>query len=226
MKKNFLEAIRDWFGFGESPKEKVYEDLSEVEKWQGKVSSRYFNKDDLLCFVQFGHEKAKDNVYIMCGYFIDNNKKFKDIATGNIYDIFDAPYPDCFAKCGESCRSTILKGGSPFVMIRPTIFDLGGKNLDRAMYVGLTGTVLSSTEEKEYLTGNDEGIVLMDNLDNEERAYTKAKGFYKLFVKDYVDNVVSGYEVLKAVNQVNQYCIGNVETKIKRQEENNSEMGE
>ena len=56
MKKKFLETIKALFGFEDAPKEEVYDDLSEVEKWQAKVSDRCYNKDDLIYFVQYGHE--------------------------------------------------------------------------------------------------------------------------------------------------------------------------
>ena len=34
-------------------------------KWLESIRSRYFNKSDLVYFVQYGHEKNKD-IYILC----------------------------------------------------------------------------------------------------------------------------------------------------------------
>ena len=110
MKKNFLEAIRDLFGVGESPKEEVHEDLSEVGKWQAKVSDRCYNKNDLVCFVQYGHDRNEDDVYFMCGYLNADGTRFRDLSTGAVYGVFDAPYPDRSTMIGESMRSTISYG--------------------------------------------------------------------------------------------------------------------
>lgn len=219
MKKNFLEAIRDLFRSEvQSEEPKVSGDLLEVEKWQAKVSDRCYNKNDLVCFVQYGHEKNEDDVYFMCGYLNADGARFRDLSTGAVYGVFDAPYPDRNTIIGESMRATISYGKNSFVRVEPSVLIMNDCRGSRGINIGLTGTALSSTTNW-YLTGDDEGLVLTDYLTrNGGSSHTLAPALYNLFIRDYDDEIVSGKSVLIASNQANKCCIDNVNKEAERRQ--------
>ena len=218
MKKNFLEAIRDLFGFEDTPKGKVYDELSEVGKWQAKVSDRCYNKDDLVYFVQYGHEKNKDDIYFMCGYLNADATRFRDLSTGAVYGVFDAPYPDRNTMIGESMHSTISYGNSSFVRVEPEVIRLNDLRGTRWINVGLAGTALASTAQL-YLTGMDSGMVLSETLKNENLyKYIVAPALYRLITRDYGQEFASGKDILGAVKQANMCCIDNVNKEAERRQ--------
>jgi hypothetical protein len=217
MKKKFFEAIRELFGFEVSSVEpQVSGDLSEVGKWQAKVSDRCYNKDDLVYFVQYGHEKNEDNIYFMCGYLNADGTRFRDLSTGAVYGVFDAPYPDRNTMIGESMHSTISYGNSSFVRVEPEVVRLHDLCFTRWINVGIAGTALASTGHL-FLSGMDNGIVLSETLKNKNGyEYIVAPALYRLITKDY--GLASGEDILGAVKQANMCCIDNVNKEAERRQ--------
>lgn len=216
MGKKLFEAIKVLFGFEDAPKGEAYDDLSEVGKWQAKVSDRCYNKDDLIYFVQYGHEKNKDDIYFMCGYLNADGTRFRDLSTGAVYGVFDAPYPDRSTMIGESIHSTISYGNSSFVRVDPEVIRLNDLRGTRWINVGIAGTALASTAQL-YLSGMDNGMVLSETLKNENvYEYIVAPALYRLITKDY--GLASGEDILGAVKQANMCCIDNVNKEAERRQ--------
>ena len=219
MKKKFFEAIKVLFGFEDAPKGEVYDDLSEVGKWQAKVSDRCYNKDDLIYFVQYGHEKNKDDIYFMCGYLNADGTRFRDLSTGAVYGVFDAPYPDRNTMIGESMHSTISYGNSSFVRVEPEVVRLHDFRGTRWINVGIGGTALASTGHL-FLSGMDNGIVLSETMKAKNAGeYIVAPALYRLITKDY-GLLASGEDILGAVKQANMCCIDNVNKEAERRQRN------
>lgn len=193
--------------------EELKEKMDEHEAWLAEVKNRYFNKSDLVWFVQFGHDKNDNNRYFMCGYLNTDGNRFRDLGTGDIYDVFDAPYPDGDSKEKESFRPTILVGDSSFVKIEPVVYNYDDYKHTRGIDIGLSGTALTSTTA--WSPFGDHGIVLKDN-GSTRGIYTMAPKLYQLCDKKSKDLVVSGSDVLKAVGQVNMHCAENVRIEQER----------
>ena len=105
--------------------EELKEKMDEHEAWLAEVNNRYFKKNDLVCFVQFGYESSDDNTYFMCGYLNGDGSRFKDIATGDIYDVTGAPYPtgNKLDALSETIKPTINVNGRPFAKVNGCIID-------------------------------------------------------------------------------------------------------
>lgn len=189
-------------------------------KWLEGIRSRYFNKSDLVYFVQYGHEKNKDNIYFMCGYLNADGTRFRDLSTGAVYDVFDAPYPDRNTMIGESMHSTISYDNSSFVRVKPEVIRLNDLRGTRWINVGLAGTVLASTATAQlYLSGMDNGIVLSETLKNENLyEYILAPALYRLITRDYGQEFASGEDILGAVTQANMCCIDNMNKEAERRQ--------
>lgn len=171
-------------------------------KWLESIRSRYFNKSDLVYFVQFGYEKKEDNRYFMCGYLNADGSRFKDLTTGDVYDVFDAPYPNSNVPEGESMCSTISIDDRPFVRVGAKVVE--NKSNAKLLELDMDNTALASK------TFCGDSVLVVCNFDYREDSVP----LYDLFNIEANNGVISGRDVIRAINEGNFLCAGMVNMKM------------
>ena len=203
------------------------------DEWRKQVTSRYYRKSDIVLFVQCGHDKNEKDVYFMCGYLNADGSKFRDLATGDVYDISEVSHPDKFEylKERETVRSTISVDGNSFIQVDPTIWGPVGYSQNRSINIGVAGTAMSSEISNRVIIVPKE-YVLYDAIKPVGKysmgEYTRCLNLYNLLDKQSEDGLVSGVVILLAVNEANYECSENVKrVNFKRaQEEAERELAE
>lgn len=169
------------------------EEIERVQTWKKQVRAREYNKNELVYFVQYGYQRNFDNRYFMCGYLNAGGNKFKDISTGDVYDVFDAPYPDTKDNKPETDCSTIIVDGGAFIQTDGNI-------------------VIKRTSKRcgEFLVFDKTNIAPMgpQNICGVDLFPDKGScsHVYELFNKTGNSGIISGENLLCAINEVNNLC--------------------
>lgn len=189
---------------GQYSEKQIAELIRRDDEWRKEVVSRYYEKEALVHFVQYGHDKNEKDTYFMCGYLNVDGNKFRDLATGDIYEIFDAPYIDKESEYGEQLLPTISVGNNSFVKIEPRVdeWEEEGNLKVRHVEIGMNGTALFPFDME-----GESGLecVMIDSARRNGR-YTKWLNLYKLLDQNVDGGVVSGINVLLAIEEANDAC--------------------
>ena len=211
---------KDWHQIDEKLHEKAREEVQRERKEHevgrvkrfDEITGRYYNKSDLVCFVQFGKERNEGHIYFMCGYLNNDGTKFKDLLSEEIYDVFDAPYPDRGAPEKESMHSTITVCDRPFAMVNPWLLSGGTTNRWRSIKPDVYGIAM-------LRDGYD--TCVLDNKSWGEN-FDRSVHLFDLFDKESNGGIMSGEDVLSAIIEGSKECVDEIELyEIKNQQAEN-----
>ena len=175
-----------------------------ILKWLDDVLKKKYSKGELVCFVQYGHQKSADERYFMCGYLNAEGNKFRDISTGDIYEMYDKGYlGDMLLKNDKPARKTLSVNGREFAMISGKVKgEIEKGEVYRYIKFDLGGTAISLPES---CTGFRDRFV---------GRYNKAQNLYALIERFSDGGIISGEDVISAVAEGNRECIANIHTVI------------
>jgi hypothetical protein len=223
-----LNFIKDRLGgLGKNKAVKPVSMQDQYTEWQKEISSKSYKKSDIVFFVQRGYEKNEKDTYFMCGYLNNDGCRFRDLSTGEIYDISQVLYPERYEhylKERDCSRSTISVGGNFFIQINPTILGPAGEFKSRSINIGVADTAIS-IEHYGCAIVVPNACVLHDTTKNVGR-YTRCKKLYELLDKSSNNGVASGIDILKAMNEVNDECRRVIDEVAKKREKEQRDVAE